>query len=96
MTYLILNSYFLAVLVLFYFVSGAWRKFTLHLHTFAALLIGTAIFDNAIIGFGLVAYDETKISGIKIGLAPIEDFAYSIAVVLLATSVAALMKKKNA
>jgi hypothetical protein len=44
----------------------------------------------------LVAYDETKISGIKIGLAPIEDFAYSIAVVLLATSVAALMKKKNA
>lgn len=96
MTYWILNSYFLAVLVLFYFVSGAWRKFTLHLHTFAALLIGTAIFDNAIIGFGLVAYDETKISGIKIGLAPIEDFAYSIAVVLLATSVAALMKKKNA
>jgi lycopene cyclase domain-containing protein len=96
MTYLILNSYFLAVLVLFYFVSGAWRKFTLHLHTFAALLIGTAIFDNAIIGFGLVAYDENKISGIKIGLAPIEDFAYSIAVVLLATSVAALMKKKNA
>jgi lycopene cyclase domain-containing protein len=95
-TYWILNSYFLAALVLFYFVSGAWRKFTLHLHTFAALLIGTAIFDNAIIGFGLVAYDETKISGIKIGLAPIEDFAYSIAVVLLATSVAALMKKKNA
>lgn len=95
MTYWILNSYFLAAVVLLYFVSGAWRKFTLHLHTFAALLIGTAIFDNAIIGFGLVAYDETKISGIKIGLAPIEDFAYSIAVVLLATSVAALMKKKN-
>ena len=96
MTYWILNSYFLAALVLLYIVSGAWRKFTLHLHTFAALLIGTAIFDNAIIGFGLVAYDESKISGIKIGLAPIEDFAYSIAVVLLATSVAALMKKKNA
>ncbi len=96
MTYWILNSYFLAALVLLYIVSGAWRKFALHLHTFAALLIGTAIFDNAIIGFGLVAYDETKISGIKIGLAPIEDFAYSIAVVLLATSVASLMKKKDA
>ncbi len=96
MTYLLLNAYFLGVLVIFYFVSGAWKNFTLHLHTFAALLIGTAIFDNAIIGFGLVAYDETKISGIKIGLAPIEDFAYSIAVVLLATSVASLMKKKKA
>ncbi len=96
MTYLLLNAYFLGVLVIFYFVSGAWKNFTLHLHTFAALVIGTAIFDNAIIGFGLVAYDETKISGIKIGLAPIEDFAYSIAVVLLATSVASLMKKKKA
>lgn len=96
MTYLILNSYYLGILVVFYLVSGAWRNFGLHLHTFAAMLVGTAIFDNAIIGFGLVAYDESKISGIKIGLAPIEDFAYSIAVVLLATSIAALMKKKNA
>ncbi len=96
MTYLILNTYYLAILIGFYFISGAYKQFALHLHTFAAMIIGTAIFDNAIIGFGLVAYDETKISGIKIGLAPIEDFAYSIAVVLLATSVAALMNKKKA
>jgi lycopene cyclase domain-containing protein len=96
MNYLVLNAYFLGILVLFYFVSGAWRQFALHLHTFAAMIIGTAIFDNAIIAAGLVAYDESKILGFKIGLAPIEDFAYSIAVVLLATSVAALMKKKSA
>lgn len=96
MTYLGLNAYYLAILVVFYFVSGAWKQFALHLHTFAAMIIGTAIFDNAIIGFGLVAYDETKILGFKIGLAPIEDFAYAIGVVLLATSVAALMKKKSA
>ena len=95
MTYLLLNAYYLGILVIFYFVSGAWKNFTLHLHTFAAMLIGTAIFDNAIIGAGLVAYDESKILGIKIGLAPIEDFAYSIGVVLLATSVAALMRKKS-
>jgi lycopene cyclase domain-containing protein len=96
MNYLLLNAYYLGILLVFYFVSGAWKNFSLHLHSFAAMLIGTAIFDNAIIGFGLVAYDESKISGIKIGLAPIEDFAYAIAAVLLATSVAALMKKKNA
>ena len=96
MTYLGLNAYFLGILVIFYCVSGAWKQFALHLHTFAAMIIGTAIFDNAIIGAGLVAYDETKILGLKIGLAPIEDFAYSIGVVLLATSVAALMKKKSA
>jgi lycopene cyclase domain-containing protein len=94
--YLLLNTYFLAILVVFYFVSGAWRQFTLHLHSFAALIILTAIFDNAIIGAGLVAYDESKIWGVKIGLAPIEDFAYSIAVVLLATSISAIMKKKTA
>ena len=96
MTYLGLNAYFLGILVIFYFVSGAWKQFALHLHTFAAMIIGTAIFDNAIIGAGLVAYDETKILGLKIGLAPIEDFAYAIGVVLLATSVAALMKNKSA
>ncbi|MEY4321174.1 MAG: hypothetical protein RLZZ471_1115 [Actinomycetota bacterium] len=95
MNYLLLNAYYLGILVVFYFASGAWRKFSLHLHTFAAMLIGTAIFDNAIIGFGLVAYDESKITGIKIGLAPIEDFAYAIAAVLLATSVGALMRKKS-
>ena len=96
MTYLTLNAYYLGILVVFYFVSGAWRNFTLHLHTFAAMIIGTAIFDNAIIGAGLVAYDESKILRFKIGLAPIEDFAYSIGVVLLATSIAALMKKRSA
>jgi lycopene cyclase domain-containing protein len=95
-TYLTLNVYYLAILIGFYFISGAYKQFALHLHTFAAMIIGTAIFDNAIIGAGLVAYDESKILGIKIWLAPIEDFAYSIGVVLLATSVASLMKKKKA
>lgn len=96
MNYLTLNAYYLFVLLIFYFVSGAYKNFFLHIHTFVAMLIGTAIFDNAIIGAGLVAYDESKILGIKIFLAPIEDFAYSIAVVLLASSVAALMRRKNA
>jgi len=39
----------------------------------------TAVFDNVIIGIGIVAYDSQHISGVKIGLAPIEDFAYSLA-----------------
>jgi len=93
--YLSLNVYYLAILIGFYFISGAYKNFMLHIHTFAAMLVGTAIFDNAIIGAGLVAYDEHKILGIKIGLAPIEDFAYSIGVVLLATSIAALIRKKS-
>ena len=94
MSYLALNAYYLAILIVFYFVSGAYKKFFLHIHTFGAMLIGTAIFDNAIIAAGLVAYDKTKISGLYIGLAPVEDFAYAIAAVLLATSVASLVRKK--
>ncbi len=48
------------------------------------VLVGmTAVFDNAIIAAGIVAYDTSKISGILIGLAPIEDFAYTIAAVVI-------------
>jgi lycopene cyclase domain-containing protein len=43
----------------------------------------TAIFDNLIIGSGIVAYDESKIFGLKIFLAPIEDFAYTVAAVMM-------------
>ena len=39
----------------------------------------TAIFDNAIIAAGIVAYDPDQISGRFVGLAPIEDFAYAVA-----------------
>lgn len=51
--------------------------------TLLVLLVFTAVFDNLIIGAGIVAYDPTKISGIFIGIAPIEDFAYTIAAVLV-------------
>ena len=56
---------------------------------FAGLLMFflTAIFDNVIIGTGIVAYDEQLISGIKILYAPIEDFAYTIVALVLVPSV---------
>ena len=43
----------------------------------------TAVFDNAIIGFGIVDYDEALISGIRVGFAPLEDFAYTLAALLI-------------
>lgn len=48
----------------------------------AVVLIMTAIFDNVMISVGLVAYNPQLISGIFIGVAPIEDFAYAIAAVI--------------
>ena len=46
--------------------------------TLAGVLLLTAIFDNVIVGAGIVAYDPEHISGVLIGLAPIEDFAYAV------------------
>jgi lycopene cyclase domain-containing protein len=51
--------------------------------TLAVLLVFTAVFDNLIIAAGIVAYDPAKISGVMIGIAPIEDFGYTLAAVLV-------------
>ena len=83
MTYLVMNLFFIVPL----FVIGLlmrkqlpWRAI---IWATGALFVTTAVFDNLIIGTGIVAYDEELISGIKMGLAPIEDFSYSLAGPLL-------------
>ncbi len=38
----------------------------------------TAVFDNVIIGLGIVSYDHTKLLGVFIGSVPIEDFFYAL------------------
>jgi lycopene cyclase domain-containing protein len=83
MNYFSLNLIFLLALALLtipVFRNLRWKAIGF---STAALLLITAVFDNVIIGLGIVAYDETLISGIKIGIAPIEDFAYSLAAPLL-------------
>ena len=85
MTYLLLNTVFLAVVAVLLVMAlrrGRLRVPAL-LGTLAVLLVMTAVFDNIMIGVGLlVAYDDDLISGIRIGVAPIEDFAYAIAAAL--------------
>ena len=49
----------------------------------AALLILTAIFDNVMIASGLFDYSGHALAGQRIGLAPLEDFAYPLAAALL-------------
>jgi len=44
----------------------------------ALTLFMTLVFDNLIILFGIVGYDESLISGVKLGVAPIEDFSYTL------------------
>lgn len=83
MKYVVLNIVVLASLAIAIWVSKVrmpWRVAGLAL---AALLLLTLVFDNLIIGAGLVAYDPQFISGVKVWLAPIEDFAYTIAAIMV-------------
>ena len=82
MTYLALNMTFMFIaFVTLNLVSrkSPWRAIGL---TMLWMLLVTLVFDNIIIGLEIVGYDKTKISGILLGLAPIEDFAYTVVAVL--------------
>ena len=61
--------------------------------TLAILLAVTAIGDNFIVASGIVAYDPTKILGVFIGVAPVEDFAYSLVAVTLIPAIWSALKR---
>jgi lycopene cyclase domain-containing protein len=58
------------------------------------MFVVTVVFDNAIIGFGIVDYDDTLISGLRLGFAPVEDFAYTLAALLLIPALWHLMEPR--
>ena len=62
----------------------------------AVLLVMTAVFDNVMIGVGLVGYEPSLISGAFVGIAPLEDFAYAVAAVLLLPSLWVLLGARDA
>lgn len=55
----------------------------------------TAVFDNLMIGLGLFTYPDEHLSGVRIGLAPIEDFAYPLAAAFLVPAVATLLTRPD-
>lgn len=98
MTYLTLNILFLGLALWFMFwvrslLKSKWnRSFWVPRGiALAVLMVFSIVFDNIMIGIGLVAYDTAKISGIYIGVAPIEDFFYTVAAVVLLPSLWGLM-----
>ncbi len=82
MTYWTLNAIFLAVVAVAALVALRRVRWAAVGITLAILLVMTAVFDNIMISVGLVAYNESLISGAFIGVAPLEDFAYTIAAVV--------------
>lgn len=51
--------------------------------TLAVLLVLTAVFDNVMIGSGLFDYNSQALLGIRVGLAPLEDFSYPFCAALV-------------
>lgn len=50
--------------------------------TLVALLVLTIVFDNLMIAVDLFRYEADQISGVKVGLAPVEDLAWPLAAAL--------------
>ncbi|MET1019291.1 MAG: lycopene cyclase domain-containing protein [Microterricola sp.] len=90
MTYLVLSAVALAVAVTVAAFAVLSRRparlgtaMAAAAVTAAVLVVLTAIFDSLMIAAGLMEYTAAHLIGWFIGLAPIEDFAYPIAAVIL-------------
>ena len=94
MSYPLLTIVVLGIFAVYAFLMRRWLS--LKPLTFAALMMFalTAIFDNVIIGTGIVAYDDDLLLGIKILYAPIEDFAYTAVALVLVPSLFNLFRTK--
>jgi lycopene cyclase domain-containing protein len=86
MTYLLIDAVFLliciggAAVLLRGRSSGFWRPAAV---AGVGLLVLTAVFDNVMIAVGLFSYRADAVSGLSVGRAPIEDFAYPLAAGIL-------------
>lgn len=63
--------------------------------TALVLLTLTAVFDNIMIGVGLVDYGAAQISGVRLGIMPIEDFAYTVFAVLALPALWTLLPQRT-
>jgi lycopene cyclase domain-containing protein len=58
------------------------------------LVLLTVVFDNAMIAAGLMTYASAAISGVHLGLVPIEDLAYPVAGLLLLPGLWLLLRRR--
>lgn len=82
LTYLMLNVIF-CVIILFLFARKFRRPSKSWWITLGIVLLLTLVFDNLAIWAGFFSYNPSLILGIRIGLAPIEDFFYAFMACLL-------------
>ena len=86
MTYPLLTLIVLGIFAIFAMVMKRWVNWKVLVPTAIFMLLMTLVFDNLIIGTGIVDYDYSKTSGLRLFLAPIEDFAYTLVALVLVPS----------
>jgi lycopene cyclase domain-containing protein len=91
MTYWLLNVVFLIPVVILGVLAMRRLRWAAVGLTAAVVLLMTAVFDNIMISIGLVDYAPALISGMFIGVAPLEDFAYAVAAIVGLPSLWALL-----
>ncbi|GAA5028483.1 lycopene cyclase domain-containing protein [Microbacterium fluvii] len=100
MTYAVLSAVLLLVAAAVAAASARRPRFAHRMACSAAaaavLCILTAVFDNLMIAADLYRYPAEHLSGWRIGLAPLEDFAYPICVAFLVPSVWVLTERRAA
>lgn len=101
MTYRLISLPFLAMTGLVLAVAALRGRLTRRVRLGAAsalalLTVLTGVFDSVIIGLGIVDYTGASIAGLRIGLAPVEDFLYPIAGTALLTGLWTLVRDPRA
>ena len=64
--------------------------------TACVLFVLTAVFDNVMIAVNLFTYPNEHLSGIRVGLAPLEDFAYPLCAAFGLPALSALLDPPSA
>ncbi len=99
MTYALLTLPFLAVTAVVVLCTvrrpSFGRRMAASAIAAAVLILLTAVFDNAMIAAGLFHYPSQHLSGLHIGLAPLEDFAYPLCAAFLMPAVLVLLTARS-
>ncbi|WP_200807957.1 lycopene cyclase domain-containing protein [Demequina sp. NBRC 110056] len=95
MTYVILSVAVLALLALATVPVLRRLPFAPLALSALCLIVLTVVFDNVIVGTGIVDYDSSLISGVRMPIAPIEDLAYTLGAVMLVPTLWELLGRRG-
>ncbi len=94
MTYPLLTAIVLGIFAIYTLLMKRWINWKVLFPAAIFMLLMTLVFDNLIIGSGIVDYDYSKTSEIRLFLAPIEDFAYTLVALVLVPSLFNFFRSK--